>query len=203
MSISRIFCLPVWKSNDGTNQDQMQKLKVLYNELIFVRVSGFLPKHWIKFRIKSRDVSKGVKIFPNKKKIRKCSQKVKKIIALSNNFGHKHFSNSKDMTEVILLIVVVFGWGLCQVHCHCTLNRKKPRLDLVSLVRKKTPLFFGIPISNITRKFYGKGEQFGDETLGRKQMKHERLIAAFTWLISPSLHKSSPFLIAFHLFSFQ
>lgn len=84
---------------------------------------------------------------------------MKEIIALSDNFGHKHFSNSKDMTEVILLIVV-FGWGLCQVHYHCALNRKKPRLDLISLVREKKTkknqnhINFGILMSTTTRKFY-------------------------------------------------
>lgn len=97
------------------------------------------------------------------------TKKANKIKTLNGNFSHKHFSNTKDMIYIILFIVVGFGWGLCQVHCPCALNRKKPWLNLVSLVWKKG-IIFDSPISTIRRKFCGKGEQFGDETLGRKQI---------------------------------
>lgn len=50
------------------------------------------------------------------------------------------------------------------------LKQKEAQVRSCFPSKKKNPLFFGIPISNITRKFYGKGEQFGDETLGRKQI---------------------------------
>lgn len=48
------------------------------------------------------------------------------------------------------------------------LKQKEAQLNLFSLVREKA--FFDTPISTITRKFYGKGEQFGDETLGKTQI---------------------------------
>ena len=103
------------------------------------------------------------------KKRWKCSQKANKIEARNRNFSHKHFSYTKNTTEIILLIVVDFGSGLCQVHCPCALNRKKPWLNLVSLVRKKG-LIFDVSISSITIKFCGKCEQFEDETLERRQI---------------------------------
>lgn len=71
--------------------------------------------HWIKFRINPHDDSKEVNVFPNQKIKKILSKQWKKIIALSGNFGLKHFSNTKDVTEVILLL-----WSLDEAYAKFT-----------------------------------------------------------------------------------
>lgn len=61
-----------------------------------------------KFSINSREKIKSVKIFSNQNKEK--AHEVNKIQVLNGNF---------------MLLVVDFGWGLCQVHISCDFGQKK------------------------------------------------------------------------------